>query len=277
MECVNHPGVPAFARCVGCGACVCRECARELDGRNYCENCALPQLRPYSGPLEIERAFQFILDDPGWPGKLAIGGLMVLGSIVVVPLLIALGYMVEVIRCVANGEDRTLPRWDNLGGKLKEGAGLFVVSLVYSVPVFLLTACMFVAALFAEGGTSNGAPPGAASWCAVLAFMFLWVAVMLLALLTRFVSPAYAGRFALTSSIAEGLRFGEIARMVRRDAKPFLIVLVLTIATGFIAGIGVIACCVGMFFTTFYAMLVNAHLYGQLARLRAPEVDSSAR
>ena len=43
-----------------------------------------------------------------------------------------------------------------------------------------------------------------------------------------------------------------------------------------IAPLGSIACCVGGAFTGFYSVLMNSHLYGQLARgFRSPE-DSDA-
>lgn len=40
MECENHPEEVAVENCVVCGAGVCDECLRSIDGEPYCITCA---------------------------------------------------------------------------------------------------------------------------------------------------------------------------------------------------------------------------------------------
>ena len=40
MECENHPDENAVETCVVCGAGVCEECLRTIDGEAYCITCA---------------------------------------------------------------------------------------------------------------------------------------------------------------------------------------------------------------------------------------------
>ena len=66
------------------------------------------------------------------------------------------------------------------------------------------------------------------------------------------------------------LRRGEHMRMTAlvSKANPRQRALLEAVATGAcLAFLGLVACCIGVFVTTFYALLVNAHLIGQLTRL----------
>jgi TM2 domain-containing membrane protein YozV len=39
MVCYVHPQNEAVGACVGCGKFICKECATEINGRNYCKKC----------------------------------------------------------------------------------------------------------------------------------------------------------------------------------------------------------------------------------------------
>jgi hypothetical protein len=39
MDCKNHPGVPAAARCGGCSEGFCPNCLVQIQGRSYCGDC----------------------------------------------------------------------------------------------------------------------------------------------------------------------------------------------------------------------------------------------
>jgi hypothetical protein len=39
MECKNHPGVAAVARCAGCAEAFCANCLVDIGGRQYCGSC----------------------------------------------------------------------------------------------------------------------------------------------------------------------------------------------------------------------------------------------
>ena len=39
MECKNHPGVEAIARCTGCAEPFCENCLVEIQGHKYCGSC----------------------------------------------------------------------------------------------------------------------------------------------------------------------------------------------------------------------------------------------
>lgn len=272
MECANHPGVEPRARCVRCGKLLCADCMVESGGRMYCSDCtpfvvlterSVTSLDRWFSGLDLQRAFAFLLDDPEWLRKLLLGCLMLLGSFLVVPLLIVLGYELELVKAAACGEDLRLPEWDDIGGKIRKGAGLLFVGIVYALPLLLILGGTIALGL-AVGGTATGAPRGTA----VFFFMLGWLLAVAAGLGHGLVMGAVAGRLAVTGSTREALRVGTVLRKVRQDIRQFLVVLLVsTLLFLLLAPLGLVACFVGALATWFYSMLVTAHLYGQLARM----------
>ena len=62
----------------------------------------------------------------------------------ILPWLITSGYSAIIIRQVLNGEKPHLIPWDNWEGLLKDGARLFGIGLVYSLPLLILIITLFL-------------------------------------------------------------------------------------------------------------------------------------
>ena len=67
--------------------------------------------------MNIERGFKFVFQEKNWFGKVVVGGLMLLFSFLIVPLLIYYGYLVDVTRRTIKEEPQLLPDWDDIGQK----------------------------------------------------------------------------------------------------------------------------------------------------------------
>ncbi len=52
--CYNHRDRPAGARCLGCDKPLCPECRVEIEGQDYCRECALKRLRATGEPNPSE-------------------------------------------------------------------------------------------------------------------------------------------------------------------------------------------------------------------------------
>jgi Protein of unknown function (DUF4013) len=61
----------------------------------------------------------------------------------ILPWLITSGYSAIIVRQVLNGEKPHLVPWDNWEGLLKDGARLFGIALVYSIPLLILMITLF--------------------------------------------------------------------------------------------------------------------------------------
>jgi hypothetical protein len=45
MDCRNHPGTPAVARCAGCAEAFCTNCLVDMGGQPYCGSCKVMAMR----------------------------------------------------------------------------------------------------------------------------------------------------------------------------------------------------------------------------------------
>jgi hypothetical protein len=220
--------------------------------------------------LDIGKAFTFVTDDPKWLTKVLIGGGLFIATLVLlftvigwifVAAIIA-GYLIQLARNVINGEAQVLPEWDNWGVKMTDGFKVIVIGIVYALPTILISLIFTVPSTIMSASSSSGVQAtgsllGLLGGC--LNF-FVGIAVAL-------VSPIALARYASTSNLAGAFQFGEVFGILRQNIGMYIIVALLTaIVLQLVAGIGLIACFVGVFFTGFYAELVAFHLYGQAYR-----------
>jgi hypothetical protein len=228
--------------------------------------------------LDIGKAFTFVTDDPKWLTKVLIGGGLFIATLVLlftvigwifVAAIIA-GYLIQLARNVINGEAQVLPEWDNWGVKMTDGFKVIVIGIVYALPTFLiylLFVLIFTVPSVIMGSSNNS---GVQSSGAVLNLIgsclgFFLEFVLTFALAT--ILPVAIARYATTNNLTSAFQFGEVFGILRQNIGMYIIVALLTaIVLQLVAGIGLIACFVGVFFTGFYAELVAFHLYGQAYR-----------
>jgi hypothetical protein len=79
-------------------------------------------------------------------------------------------------------------------------------------------------------------------------------------------------RFALNGQLNTFWDFSGNLKFIQANASNYIIAVLLVLAANFVAGFGIIACVIGVFFTSFWANLVGAHLFGQVAR-GMPSID----
>lgn len=219
--------------------------------------------------MDIGKAFSFVGDDPRWVNKILIGGglvfagylasITVIGGIVIFAIL--LGYYLQLVRNVIDNQPRPLPEWENWGELLSDGLKSFVVILALSLPILLVLLVTYLPGVVLSA-TSETGTSGVGSGLILLGACLLLPLSLLLAL----VQPIAIGRYAMTRNIGQALNLGAIFATLRANFVTYLTVMLLSIATGFVGGLGLLACGLGLPFTLFYAQLVNYHLYGQAHR-----------
>jgi len=165
--------------------------------------------------VSISRASKAFFGDSDWLKKVALGALIMLmpyvGTIVYV------GFSLRYVRDVAWGRDAHLPEWKDFGEHLKTGFYGFVVSLVYTLPLSLLSVVLVVVAVIGAGAAVYSQSVAAIIWAGVAFFVFL--------MLTTIVSgavvwPAYV-QVALYNSIQSGFDFKRLWARTRDNSKAY--------------------------------------------------------
>jgi hypothetical protein len=203
--------------------------------------------------VDIGRSINYVFQDPEWIKKVLIGGLLLL--IPIIGWAIVAGYYMRTARQIALGADVPLPEWNDWVGDLVRGIKLWVVAIIWAVPIWAIV-CIAVA-LAAIAGEDFGGILALPFQC--LAFIF-GIAIL-------FLAPLIYGRLAMTEQIADGLNVSAIIAEAQRYPKELLIVLVIYWVVSFVAQFGIILCVIGILFTSFIAFLIYAHLIGQIRRL----------
>ena len=227
--------------------------------------------------MDVAKAFTYITDDERWMGKLGIGVLISLVSFLILPAFLLSGYMVGIARNVMNGEKRPLPEWEDLGTLFMDGLSIVIVSIVYTLPFWLLT-CIAFATTVGFGGLSEATQISEDAVVAgILATWGLIGCLFLIFMLAFFfISPAIVIQYVREGNLSACFRFGEVLALVRDNFADILIAGLTPFAASFVLSIVVTALnlipCLGTivglvlsFAMGPYLAAVSGHLYGQIA------------
>lgn len=216
--------------------------------------------------MNLGKAFTYPFDDPDWMKKIGIAAVMMI--IPIVGGLFVMGWAIEITRRVIQGEAYPMPQWEDFMGLLVKGLKVVVISLVYLLPVILVSACT-------QGLTLLGQETGEdiVMTIAMVVSVCFGCLVFLYSLLAGLVLPAAFGKFAATGDLKAAFRFGEVISMVRAVPVAYIMVLLGGFVASLIGGLGVIACVIGVFVTIPYANAVTAHLWGQAYREAGGQVQ----
>lgn len=229
--------------------------------------------------INIGRAIQHPFEDREWGTKLVLAALI---SLVPVLNFAMYGYSLDVLRNTADGHDVPLPTWNDLGRLFADGLKLFVVQLVYALPIIVVSLVVafgsVMIAVVADNSSRSGQDTAGIGITVIsLGFSCLSIAY---GLVIAFISPALYIQLVRTHSIGACFRLGELWAMIQRNLSDYLIILALTIGLGVAIGVAFTVLflipCVGICasfiaiplavaFSAYY-QIVCGHLYGQLAR-----------
>jgi len=205
--------------------------------------------------MNYSRAFSYVFEDKNWLSKILIAGLISL--IPIIGQLYLLGWTVEIVRRVKAGRTDVLPT-THFSYFLTLGLKLFVVALIYSIPVIILSAIMQLFTASAGNSDSNFFTVFFAGLGCVGGILSLVVNIAV-ALLGTYGTI----KLAETDQIKACLDFQDAFNCIKNNISTFIIVGLLTIVAGLIQSAGLIIC-VGIIFTIPYGTAITAHLIGQL-------------
>ena len=209
--------------------------------------------------MDYGKAVKYMFDDKDWLKKILIGGVL---NIIPIVNFIPVGYGLRTLKAVGEGKDTPLPEWDDWGGDFMKGLLVAVAGLVYAIPIIVLAILSVIVAAIAGGsGSSSDAAGGFAALCmtGISCLNVLWGIAMALFL------PAAILKFVKVGEFGAFFRFGEIWDFIKSNLGDYVIALLVAWLAAVVASVvGGIACGIGVLFTSFWATLVAANLFGQL-------------
>lgn len=232
--------------------------------------------------MDFGKALTFMFQDPNWVAKLGIGILVTLAGIVFSPVLIGFvavfvltGYTIDVVRNVLDGKEYPLPDWQDWSGFLTRGLKLFGVMIILALPFIPIMIP------FGIGSALASSENQAVNVIGVLFMVFGFGLALLYGLFLVLIQPAIYVRLARTDRFAAALDVGRLWGFTVANIGNVIIALLLTIVTGLIAAIisplGLLAFIIGVLvtilFASFWQMLVQAHLYGQVGALSKTAIE----
>lgn len=205
--------------------------------------------------IDFGESLSFIFRVPdGWK-SLLIGGVLILGfPLLLIPPIFAFGWTIELGRVVARG-DRQLPQFE--GKQFWDGLRLSLVLSVYYLPIVLLLLPIALAGMFVD--------PDQAGTFSML-FLIPSIGGQIYGLGVAAITPAVYAIYIAEGTFEACFSPRRIAYVMKSRGWTYVGVAAIAYAINAFAGIGLILCLVGVVFTVFYALVVNFHLAGQLAR-----------
>ncbi len=235
----------------------------------------------------IKDLLRFPFQGPDWQNRFLIGSaLVLLGSFIpIVPFIFVLGYVLELVRRAAQGEELTLPDWHDWGKLAVDGLRALAVQLVFLLPGLLIMVvgiglyfvATFAMPLMSMAGESEAVVFSMFFLFGSMGIMFLGMAAgSLLLLLGAIPLPAALVHLSLHDKVSAGLRIREWWPILRANKLGFLVAWVIVggvwaivYAVYMVAYYTICLCCllpVIMAPASFYLLLIGAAVFGQAYR-----------
>ena len=198
-------------------------------------------------------AFGFPFRDPAWVGKVLIQGLILI--IPIVGLIATAGWMLMTFDNLRAGRQELAPA----GFHLSRGIGLFGVWLIYAVVLAIPGAILngIGSGMNSHNGYYGGPFMGLGSLLNFAAQLFLYF------LLPSIIVMTYHHGF------SGGLNVQGVWHLATSNLNNSIIAGLMMFLAGIVAALGLIACCIGVFFTGAYAAAVMTGVASWFERAQA--------
>ena len=221
-----------------------------------------PEFTPQPSQYNLQENLVYMFRDKDWLSKILVGALV---GIVPVLNFATAGYAVQATRNIRDDQTPPLPQWSNSIGKFfAEGLKLFVISVLYGIPIWILS--LILIPIFSSD-----------SGVAIAFGVLIGLVELVLALLLVFWLQGVIVNFANKGTIGSGFEFGNIWAIVRLNMGRMLVALGVAFLAGILVSVvsailGIIPCFGWIiawlisFAAAFYILLVFAYNCGHIAK-----------
>ena len=226
--------------------------------------------------LDIERAFTFVFKDPKWLEKVAIGAVLTI-TIIGSPALT--GWVMEIQKRVQNGEDDTLPEWDNLGEYFIEGLKLILVNFVWYLPfllIYFLFMIPFMGMPLLASLLEDAESIVNIFFFGIMMIPYLVMPIMMVASFLMYtLIPVYTGMYLENREIKDAFNFRQAFELLKVNFWVLLASAFLGYLAAQVVGmVGMMLCFVGLFLVSPISSAIMFHFFGQAYRISKIKLEA---
>lgn len=218
--------------------------------------------------IDLKELLSFPLKDADARKYFLIGTLISISAFIVpiLPYLLLTGYAVQIARQVFRGEALRMVAWEDWGGMIKDGAKVFGVRIVYSLPILILILPMMLTsfALPFIASESNNADAFLAVFIGIITLTLCLV--IPISIVSALFIPAAEMHVVEKNEFSAGFRIREwwaifranIGGFIAAFAVYYLVSMALAIVVQILGATLILACLIPILLpaVTFYIVLV---------------------
>lgn len=176
--------------------------------------------------IDLNQTFSFPFKDAESRKHFLVGCLVSLSAFIVpiLPIFFLYGYAVRIAKQIMNNESPRMVAWDDWGGMFKDGAKMFGIRIVYSIPIMILTAPLFISSIVMPilMGNSRGSEMDAL-FPVLMVIMFCTFCFLIpISFLLAIVIPAAEMHVVNKDEFSAGFRIGEWWKIFRANISGFI-------------------------------------------------------
>jgi hypothetical protein len=191
--------------------------------------------------IDLNQTFSLPFKDAESRKHFLIGCLVSLAAFIIpiLPFFFLYGYAVRIVKQIMNNETPRMVAWDDWGGMFKDGARMFGVRIIYSIPIMILTAPLFISLIVTPilMGNSKGSEMDAI-FPVLMAITFCAICILLpISFLLAIVIPAAEMHVVDKDEFPAGFRIGEWWPIFRANLGGFVAAFAIYMVSAIILGI----------------------------------------
>jgi hypothetical protein len=193
--------------------------------------------------IDLNQIFTFPFKDAEARKYFLIGCLVSLAAFIIpiLPFFVLYGYAIRIVKQIMNNETMHMVPWDDWGGMFKDGAKMFGIRIIYSIPIIILATPLFISMILMPivMGNSNGSEMDVI-FPILMVITFGTICVLIpLSLLLAVILPAAEMCFVDKDEFAAGFRIREWWTIFRANLSGFIAAFAIYYLSAMILGFAV--------------------------------------
>jgi hypothetical protein len=216
--------------------------------------------------MKFSKAFTYMFDDPDWVSKYTIG---IVISLVPILNFAWIGYAIGIMRNIAKGEQYPLPKWEDIGGKFKDGLFLAIAGFIYTLPLTLFMCLAWaIIAIPAMMAGNNSDAAGAVAGLGAAVYVLIGCCAFIYVLVFSFFAPAMMIHYARTDSFGSLFQVKEIIQLATKNIGDYMMGWVAQLVGVVILSVVAVIPCIGQLVAAVAGMAwvntVSGYAFGQV-------------